>query len=497
MPRKANTKITSLLAISTIISGCMMVGPDFESPPPPPTDTYTEAPQPEQTVSTKGKGGNTQYINIEQRIPEQWWGLFHSNPLNQLIVKGITNSPNIDAAKAALRQAQENYAVSAGNYLYPAVNAQGSAQRQKFSASSFGAPNEGSTIFNLFNTQVNVSYTLDIFGANRRELEALCAQVDYQRYELEAAYLSLTANIITAAITEASLRAQIAATNSIIKLEEDLLSISTKQYNLGAIAQTDVLTQASQVAQSKTALPPLEKSLSQTRNNLAVLIGEIPSVANIPTFSLDELQLPGELPLSLPSTLVQQRPDIRASEALLKQANAQVGVATANLLPQVTLNGYYGWEANFIDLLFSPKSNIWSMTANLIQPIFHGGALLAQRRAAIAAYQQAHAQYRQTVLVAFQNVADALRAIESDAKELAAQTESLDAATKLLKLTEDQYRLGSVTYLVLLTAQRQYNQALIGRIQAQAQRYTDTAALFQALGGSWWQSALIGEIPNG
>ncbi len=495
MPRKAKTKIGCLL-VCTLLCGCN-VGPNFKKPSAPNTNTYTEAPQPEQTVSSKGKGGETQYINSGQRIPEQWWGLFHSDPLNQLIVKGITNSPNIDAAKAALRQAHENYRVSAGNYLFPAFDLQAGAQRQQITGANFGNENSPTSIFNLFNTQVNVSYTLDIFGGNRRALEALCAQVDYQRYELEAAYLALTANIVTSAITEAALRAQIAATYSIIKLEEDLLSISRKQYNLGGIAQTDVLTQESQLAQSRTELPPLEKKLSQTRNNLAALIGEIPSQATIPTFSLDELQLPTDLPLSLPSSLVQQRPDIRASEALLHQASAQIGVATANLLPNVTLSGYDGWQANQIGDLFKNSTNVWNIATNLMQPIFHGGALLAQRRASIAAFDQARAQYRQTVIVAFQNVADALRAIEMDAKELAAQTEALDAATKLLKLTEDQYRLGSVTYLVLLTAQRQYNQALIGRIQAQATRYTDTAALFQALGGSWWQSALIGENPNG
>ncbi len=492
------------------MAGCA-VGPDFTTPLPPQTRTYTEDPVPEKTVSSEGKGGNAQTLYTSTSIPDAWWILFHSSSLNQLIVKGFAHSPNIEAAAAALLQSHENFRAQVGNYLYPAFDLQLGAQRQQISqgSSASSVPGQGSgagigsaassptQIFNLFNTQVNVSYTLDIFGGNRRELEALCAQVNYQRYQLEATYLSLAANIVTTAITEASLNAQIKAAREIIKLEEDLLAISKKQFQLGGIARAAVLSQESQLAQTKTALPPLEKSLAQTRHSLAALIGEIPSQADIPCFDLDELQLPSELPVTLPSSLVQQRPDIRASEALLRQASAEIGVATANLLPKVTLNGYYGWQANQIGDLFQSSTNIWSIAGQILQPVFHGGALLAQRRAAIAAYDQAFAQYKQTVITAFQNVADALKAIELDAEALEAQTENLKAAKAFYDLTAKQYKLGAVTYLALLIAQRQYNSALVSRIQAQALRYTDTAALFQALGGGWWQHNSNGDIPNG
>lgn len=506
MPRMAYSKISRLLGLCLCMASCT-VGPNFKTPVAPQTPIYTEDPQPEKTVSSKGDGGNAQYLITSRAIPDAWWMLFHSSSLNQLILKGFAHSPNIEAASAALRQSQENFRAQAGNYLYPAVDLELGGQRQQIGAANSGATGFGlgtgvgnaaspTQIFNLFNTQVNVSYTLDIFGGNRRELEALCAQVNYQRYQLEGTYLSLAANIVTTAITEASLNAQIKATREIIKLEEDLLKITRKQNQLGAIALTDVLTQESQLAQSKTALPPLEKSLAQTRHSLAALIGEIPSQADIPCMDLNELQLPSELPVTLPSSLVQQRPDIRASEALLRQASAQIGVATANLLPKVTLNGYYGWQANQIGDLFEASTNIWSIAGQILQPVFHGGALLAQRRAAIAAYDQSYAQYKQTVITAFQNVADALKAIELDAKALAAQTENLDAAKRLYDLTVMQYKLGAVTYLSLLNAERQYNSALVSRIQAQAARYTDTAALFQALGGGWWQHASNGDIPN-
>ncbi|MBN9288900.1 MAG: RND transporter [Gammaproteobacteria bacterium 39-13] len=496
MPWMANKKICCV-AIYATLQGCA-VGPDFKSPPAPNTPIYTESPQPEQTVSAPVNGGKTQYLIAGEDIPELWWTLFHCEALNALIVQGIANSPNLKSAQAALKQAQENYRAQAGTYLYPTVDLQGFAERQKFSGAAFGTPDStSSSIFNLFNTQVNVSYTLDVFGKNRRDLEALCAQVDYQRYQLEATYLALTANISTTAITEASLEAQKNATIEIIQLEQNLLNIVQKQFELGGASRSDVLSQESQLAQAKASLPPIEKSLAQTRHSLAILIGCLPSESDIPTFSLDALNLPEDLPISLPSRLVRQRPDIRASEALLHQASAQIGVATANLLPQFTINGTYGWEALKLSDLFKPSTNIWTIIGQITQPLFHGGALLAQRRAAIAAYEQALAQYRQTVLEAFQNVADALRAVEMDAKTLKAQAEAESTAKNLLIITQEQYQLGAVNYLSLLNAQNQYQQALIKRIQAQAARYTDTAALFQAIGGGWWNQDLIRELSNG
>jgi NodT family efflux transporter outer membrane factor (OMF) lipoprotein len=334
---------------------------------------------------------------------------------------------------------------------------------------------------------VNVSYALDLSGGARRELEALLSQVDFQRLQLEGAYLTITSNVVTTAVKEASLRAQIRSMQDIIAAQEKQLGLVELQYRLGGATRTDVLAQRSQLAQTRATLPALNKGLSQTRHQLAVLVGKWPSESGaLPQFDLDGLQLPEELPVSLPSSLVRQRPDIRASEALLHAASAQIGVATANQYPQITLTGSYGSMATTSSDLFSGKTTVWSLGAGLLQPIFRGGALSAQRRAAVATYDQAMAQYRATVLQAFQSVADVLRALEEDANTLKAQADAEAAARDTLDLTQTQFKLGAVSYLSLLNAERQYQEARISLVQAQAARFADTAALFQALGGGWW-----------
>lgn len=485
-------KVTVMLRYSTIflllpglvLTGCA-VGPNFHSPPAPKTQTYTSSPLPANTVSAPGAGGNTQRFMMGQDIPAEWWTLFHCQALSDLIRQGLSNSPNVAAAQAALRQAQENFYADVGTVLFPTVDANASALRQKTSSASQGQETS-STTFNLYNASVNVSYNLDIFGKGRRGLELLRSQVDQQRFELEATYLTLAANIVTTAITEASLSAQIQATQELIKSQEDQLQIINKQFRVGAISHLDVLAQETQLAQTRALLPGLEKSLAQNRHALAVLVGVPPSESKFSYLHLDEVQLPAELPVSLPPALVWQRPDVRVSEALLQQASAQVGIATANLLPQLSLSGSYGSTANAPQNLLRSGTDVWSLGTQLLQPIFHGGALRAQRRAAIAGYEQAAAQYKQTVLQAFQNVADTLRALEMDAQALQAQTAAEVAAGNTLALAKKQFKLGAISYLDLLNAERQYQQALINRIQAQAARYTDTAALFQALGGGWW-----------
>jgi NodT family efflux transporter outer membrane factor (OMF) lipoprotein len=333
---------------------------------------------------------------------------------------------------------------------------------------------------------VSISYTLDIFGGNRRALEGLKAKVDYHDFELEAARQTLAANVVTTAIMEASLRAQINSTRVILTVEQKQLDVIKKQFELGAVSKTTVLSQETELAVSKAGLPPLEKQLDLTRHALSVLIGQFPGERKLPEFSLESLHLPEELPVSLPSLLARQRPDIRASEALLHQACAAVGVATANLYPQITLSGSYGFQAVATDILFNGQSVVWNLGAGLLQPIFHGGELTARRRSAIAAYDQAAAQYRQTVLKSFQDVADVLRALESDARTLQARAQAEAAAKAALALIEKQYELGAVSYPSLLIAQRDYQKTRINLIAAQAQRYADTAALFQALGGGWW-----------
>jgi NodT family efflux transporter outer membrane factor (OMF) lipoprotein len=469
------------------LPGCMM-GPNFHSPAAPQTQAYTESPLPAKTVSVHsvGTSGEAQYFAASQDLPAQWWALYHCPALDELIRRGLANSPNLAAAKATLRQAKQNLYAQIGSSLLPSVNALFTGERERFSESAFGIEQAPSSIFNVYNASVNVSYTFDIFGGARREIEALQAQVDYQRFELEAAYLTLTSNIVTTAVTAASIQAQIDATRSLVRSQEAQLTIVKKQFNLGGVSRSDVLAQETQVAQTRALLPPLEQRLVQTRDALAVLVGGFPSEAHLPAIKLNELDLPTNLPLTLPSALVRHRPDIRAQEALLHAASAQIGVATANLFPQLSLTGGYGWTKDTIANLFLAKNNIWNYTGQLLQPVFQGGALLAKRRAAIAGYQQAAAQYRQTVLQSFQNVSDTLKAIENDAKTLQAQKHAEVAARDALNITQQQYQLGGVSYLLLLNAQRQYQQARINLILAQAARYTDTAALFQALGGGWW-----------
>lgn len=484
-----------ILILSLLLTGCM-VGPNFHSPLAPKTCAYTANCMPKHTASAPVAGGKSQQFVLCQDIPAQWWALYRSEPLNYLICRGIANSPNLQAAQASLRQAQENLRAEIGNLLLPAVDLNAFTERQRFSGSTFGVQNPvtdtaTTNIFNLSDVTVNVSYMPDVFGGLRRQVEASKALMDFQYFELEATYLTLTANIVTTAITKASLCAQIQATYELIHAQTEQLKIVQKQFRLGGVSSADVLAQKTQLAQTQATLPPLEKSLAQNTDALAVLVGDLPSESQLPPIDLDCLNLPKDLPLSVPSLLVRQRPDVRASEAQLHQASAQIGVATANLLPQFTLTGSYGAEANRIRDLFSPDAIVWTLMAQVAQPIFHGGALLAQRRAAIAAYCQAYDQYRQTVLQAFQNVADTLQAIAFDADALKAQAAAEKAAHQTLILTRGQFRLGAVSYLSLLNAERQYQQTHISRIQAQATRYVDTAALFQALGGGWWNRGPI------
>jgi NodT family efflux transporter outer membrane factor (OMF) lipoprotein len=481
--------VCTMFIMGGTLAGCMM-GPNFHVPAPPTTATYTRTILPPQTthVSGAGNAGKAQYFINNQDIPAEWWTLYHSTALNHLITMGLANSPSFAAAKATLLQAQENLNAQIGTLLLPRVNAVANGQRQKFAGASIGN-DVPSSLFNLYNVGVAVSYTFDLFGSSRRQIEASRAQVDFRYYQLQAAYLSLTANIVTTAITTASLKAQINAIHQLIAEEKNQLAINIQQFKLGSVSEANVFAQQTQLEQTSALLPPLEQNLSRAEHALSVLVGSLPSESQLPSIDLNKLNLPTRLPVSLPSALVRQRPDIQAAEALLHQANAQVGVATANLFPQITLGTTnYGWSSPTVNDLFHPATLTWSIGGQILQPIFQGGALRAQKRAAMAAYEQVWAQYRQTVLQAFQNVADSLRALESDARELKAQKRAEIAAYAALKLTKAQYRLGSIDYLPVLTAEQQYQQALINRIQAQAARYSDTAALFQALGGGWWHT---------
>jgi NodT family efflux transporter outer membrane factor (OMF) lipoprotein len=486
---------TLATGVALAVSACA-VGPDFHAPEAPKitdaTHPYTDSPLPAQTASAPGVGGATQRFVDGQDIPALWWQIFHSEPLDKLVRLALAQSPTLASAQAALRAAQENYNAAAGSTLYPSVNASLAGQRQKVPLDTSGLP--AGTVYNIFSAGVNVSYTIDAFGGNRRELESLQAAVDYQRYQVEATYVSLTANVVATAIQEASLRAQLKATHEVVTAAKQTLGLVSRQVELGAVAGGAILLQQTQIAQAEEVIPPLERQLAQTRHQLALLIGQLPGEGNLPTFELESLTLPESLPISVPSQLVHQRPDIRAAEALLHEASAQVGVATAALYPQITLSGSVTRESFKLDKLFSTGTTGWTLAGGILQPIFNGGALRAKKREAIAAFDQAQWQYRQTVLVAFTGVADALRALELDAEALEADARAEDFAHRSFDLVDRQFRLGAASSLTALEAQRSWFQTRVTLAQAQAARYADTAALFQALGGGWWNAGELTDI---
>jgi NodT family efflux transporter outer membrane factor (OMF) lipoprotein len=388
------------------------------------------------------------------------------------------------SAQAALRQAMEITAAQRGTY-FPTVQASFDAQRQR-NAVGVLAPTlaSGAALYNLFTPQVTVSYVPDVFGANRRQVESLEAQAEAARFALDATYLTLTANVVTTAIQEAGLRAQIAATERMIALARESLTVLRHQFDLGAVAEADVFAEDASLAQLEGTLPSMQKQLHQARDALAVLTGHLPAQFNSVPFELDQLVLPVDLPLGVPSQLVERRPDVRAAEAQLHSATAQVGVATADLLPQLTITGNLGSSATLMSDLFKPGTGFWTIGANAAQTLFEGGTLLHRKRAAEHALDQAAAVYRSAVLTAFQNVADALHALGTDADALNAASRAAEAAQKTLDVVHHQLELGSVNYLALVGAEQTYQQAVMALVQARANRYADTAALFQALGGS-------------
>lgn len=475
--------VAAASATGLLLAGCA-VGPDFARPDAPKTDAYTRAPL-AATAATDVGGGASQSFMMGEDISAQWWTLFQSPALNALIEQSIKNNPTLQAAQASLRQARENQAALFG-VLIPAVDGNFNNVRQK----SYGAFGGGGAVtvppFTIHTASVSVSYAIDIFGQARRAYESQKAQTEYARFQMEAAYLTLTSNVVLTAVQQASLRAQVDATQAILDAQEEQLGVLRRQLELGGVAEADVLTQLTAVAQSRAQLPILQKQLDQTTNQLLALAGRLPDESLAEDFDLASLVLPEELPVTLPSHLVAQRPDIRASEATLHSASAQIGVATAAMLPQITLNGSYGSSAATLGDLFAAGSSVWSVAAGVTQPIFRGGELLHKKRAAVAAYDVAAANYRGTVIGAFQNVSDALNALQTDAASVRAQLEAERAAANSLTIAQNAYQGGSTSFITLLDAQRTYQQARVALVQAQAARYADTAALFVALGGGWW-----------
>lgn len=465
-----------------------MVGPNFKAPAKPPIFSYTKNPLPKNTAKgvTKKDSSQSQKFNLNEPITDKWWEKFSSAKLNYLISRGLANNADLKSAYANLRIAQETLNAEVGNALFPAVDLGLLKSRQRTNTSSVaGTSSIGSTVFNIYNASVNITYTLDLFGGARRQLEQLQALVDYQQFQLIAAHNTLIANILTTTITAASLREQIEEIIKLIKSQQSQLTILQNQFKLGGIAEAPVLTQATLLAQTRALLPVLQKQLANNEHALAVLIGTFPNEP-LPALKFAEITLPKEIPVSFPANLVRQRPDVRAQEALLHAATAQIGVATANLLPQFNLSGNIGYQSAIASQLFQKNSKIWNATYQLTQPLFHGGALFALRREAIASYDFAKYQYRTAVLQAYQDVANVLRALETDARQLRAEEQAEISASRNLNLLQRQFKLGGISYLEMLNAQQQYRNAVIARIKAEENRYNDTAALFVALGGGWW-----------
>jgi NodT family efflux transporter outer membrane factor (OMF) lipoprotein len=467
-----------------LIAGCAM-GPNFKRPAPPVAADYTAHPLSTTADTTNVPAGEAQSFARGSDIAGDWWTLFHSRPLNDLIDHSLASSPDLQAAQAALSVARENVLAQRGVY-YPSVAASFSASRQRQSGEIAPTPNSNIFLYNLFTPQVSVSYVPDVFGLNRRTVESLQAQEQEVRFQMLAAYTTLTANVVVTAIQQGSLQMQIDATRQLIDINASMVEILRYQFAKGYASRLDVAAQESQLAQVTSTLPPLLKQSAQLRDLLAVLAGQFPNQAATDTFELSSLQLPQELPLSLPSELVTQRPDVLQAEANLHDASARIGIAIANRLPNITLTANAGSTAVAMDRLFTAGTGFWSVGAAATAPLFQGGTLLHQERAAKAAYLQASEQYRSTVLTAFQNVADTLSALDQDAEALKAAAAAAEAAGVTLDLAQRQLQDGYAGYLPLLSAEQAYQQARISLVQAQASRYADTAALFQALGGGWW-----------
>jgi NodT family efflux transporter outer membrane factor (OMF) lipoprotein len=465
------------------LSACA-VGPNYQHPAQPTADAYTREPLPAQTQSTAVAGGEAQRFQFGHDLPASWWTLFGSRQLDALIKEALEHYPNIAAQQAALRAARENVRAQEGVF-YPQVRGSLGQTRQKQSGDLLG-PGVPSFITSVYTASVNVSYTFDLFGGDRRALESSQAQADAQKFQLEASYLTLTSNVAATAIQLAAVREQIAATHEIVSLEEQQLKLIQRQFEVGSRARADVLQQESNLATVRATLPSLQQQLAASEHQLAVLTGHFPHDAAEVEIELSDLKLPQDVPVSLPSALVEQRPDIKVQEMLMRQASAGVGVATANMLPQLTLTASTGGESLRIASVLDPQSSVWSIATGLTQPLFAGGSLRAKRRAAIDTFQQTEAQYRLSVLNAFQNVADSLTALDNDAQALRAEFDAVKAAKSSLDLIQRQYDAGAVGYVSLLTAQQTYQQARIAYVRAVASRYTDTVTLFQALGGGWW-----------
>ncbi|HZB93622.1 MAG TPA: efflux transporter outer membrane subunit [Stellaceae bacterium] len=468
-------------SLVALLAGCA-VGPDFTAPKAPDVNGYTEdgIPKTEQPNAQEVQ----QSFTLGKKISGDWWQLFHSQRLNDVLRQAIAGNETIISARATLAQAQQAIA-QAGGVLYPQIDFGAGFTRQQVSEGQFALPGK-TPPFNLYSIGPTVSYSLDPFGGNRRRVEQEGALAEYAGYQLDAAYLTLTGNAATQALNIASAREQIKAVEQIITDDEQDLRLVQTELNAGEATQLDVQTQTSQLEADRALLPPIRQQLNAANHALSILLGRLPAQWVPPDFDLAEFTLPPELPVTLPSDLVRQRPDFLASEAQLHAASAAIGVATAQLYPNINLSASFSQEALSTSVLFQPESSVFSVGAQLLAPVFHGGALIAQKRAAVDAFDASLANYKQTVLIGFGQVADAMTALEHDAELLEAQRRALASAEESLRLTRTTYQYGNVGVLQVLEAQRLDEQARLGYVRAKAQRYLDTVQFLTAMGGGWW-----------
>src|SRR5579862_1033278 len=484
------SKSAAVFAAVALLTGCA-VGPDFKVPAAPEVDRYTKEPLTPRTSSTDAATGLSQHFAPGRDIPQEWWTLFKSPALNALIKQSLDKNPTLQSALSTLRASKEAVYAQQGKF-FPFVQANFNPTRNQTSAVLAPIPSSNASVYNLYTAQVAVSYTFDVWGLNRRTVESLQATADTQRFEVEAAYLTLTSSVVLAAINEASLRGQLDATNQLITINTKMLDILRKQFDTGYAGRNDVALQEAALAQIKATLPPLRKALQQNRDLISALAGVYSGQEQRQTFRLDKLHLPADLPVSLPSGLIEQRPDIRAAQEELHSASALVGVAIANMLPNFTISANGGYVNTALAAFLSPQNAFWTLSGNVTQTLLDGGTLLHDLREARATYDAAVWSYRGTVVTAVQNVADSLRAIQNDADALKAARDFQRASKISFDLAQQQMQTGYANVLILLTAQQTYLQAEIQVVQARAARLADTAALFQALGGDWWNR---GEAP--
>lgn len=467
------------LICALLLGGCM-AGPDFQPPAPPRVARYTAQALP----GSVGSGRDAQRFVAGIGADREWWKQFGSAQLDALVARALAVNPSIASAQAALRAAQENTAAQRAT-LWPSVSADFSPSRQRIAGTLASPAASGYGYYSLHTAQLSVSYAPDLFGGNRRQVESLEAEAQLQRCQLDAAYVSLVTNVVAAAINEAALGDQLQAAQRSIDAQQQILASFQRQLALGQVSQADLAAQQAALAQAQGLLPPLRRQLDQQRDALAALLGVAPAAAPATHFTLADLHLPRDLPVSLPSQLVGQRPDVCAAAAQLHAASAEVGIATANRLPKFTLSAGTGSAATDIAALFARGTVFWSLAADIAQPLFDGGALRHQQRAAQANYAAAAAQYRGVVLAALQNVADTLYALQADAAATQAAQAAAQAATRSLAIARRQWQLGDISQVALLAAGQAEQQTRIALVAARASRYADTAALFQALGGGW------------